>query len=492
MGHTIVVDGTDLAERFGPISHFAETLPEPKVIKVSIPAGLDLDITDSLGRVGYHDGEHRFDVWLLCETEAERVDLEREIVLLLHGKRLEYSLSWDEGYTYTGRFALSFDHPSMGATRVGVTVDRSPWKTHTREYVELNCHPSEAYVLSGSARFHTIRAKLLQPGTTKVGDGDPVTRASAGTYMLAGDAYAGTTVTITVDEWLLYVDENADMVVNPDKFSLDGPTSGTGTASGEAISVADAAALPPKSMTVSGVSVQDGTPTPSSPVPIVSVDALSIHAGADGAADADGWPRVIDLQGNELRGLPDGTCDELTVDEDGKVTLTKRVGSYTVTGSETSIQFAVLGTYSRLRITCLTDAPSETGSNGMYTDGPYTASWSSDSAHGYCGGKYAHLFTVGATQAEALASVVGASLTYKLTTPQTIDLGYVTLPDLPSPLMVMSAGTDPQASMALTYYAGLATFDAAIDADYTVSGGAMQFPDEAKQHVTMAFDRWDL
>lgn len=42
----------------------------------------------------------------------------------------------------------------------------------------------------------------------------------------------------------------------------------------------------------------------------------------------------IDLDGHSLHSLPDGTSDELTVDTDGSVMLTKRVGSYTIDGSE--------------------------------------------------------------------------------------------------------------------------------------------------------------
>ena len=38
----------------------------------------------------------------------------------------------------------------------------------------------------------------------------------------------------------------------------------------------------------------------------------------------------IDLQGHTLNALPDGTCDELTIDATGAVTLTKRVGAKTI------------------------------------------------------------------------------------------------------------------------------------------------------------------
>ena len=221
MGHTITVDGTDLAERFGPISRFAETLPQPKVIKVSIPAGLDLDITDSLGRVGFSDGEHRFDVYLLCETERERVEAERAIVAMLQGRRLDYELSWDEGYTYTGRFVLEFGYLNPHQTRVGVKVSRSPWKVHVVEEHVIDCHPSATHQLEGSSSYHDIEAVMLQGGSTQVGSETAVARAAAGTYELADGVYSDLGVTVTVSDWLFYADDY-DLVVNESKFSQSG------------------------------------------------------------------------------------------------------------------------------------------------------------------------------------------------------------------------------------------------------------------------------
>lgn len=58
-------------------------------------------------------------------------------------------------------------------------------------------------------------------------------------------------------------------------------------------------------LNVYGKSVQDGTPTPESPVPITSIETLTI--------DADESSVPIDLQGHQLRSLPDGTHDTLTL-----------------------------------------------------------------------------------------------------------------------------------------------------------------------------------
>ena len=88
----------------------------------------------------------------------------------------------------------------------------------------------------------------------------------------------------------------------------------------------------------------------------------------------------IDLQGHALRSLPNGTEDTLEVDGEGNVTLTKRIG---------------------LTTTATTDGISATvGTDAMSTTG-------------------------------TLAD--GATVIYKLAEPQTISLGKIDLPSLPSP-----------------------------------------------------------
>lgn len=216
--HTIVVDGTDLRDVGAMLSKFAESLPEPKVVKVSIPAGLDLDITDSLGTMGYRNGKHTLMLYVNAETEAELMRITRELVSMMHGNMLNYRLSWDEGYTYRGRFAVKLERLNPRSSRVTIDIDRNPWKTHSRESVDVNCHPSATYTLEGSARFHTVQAILKQAGTTKVGSDAAVTRDAAGTYTLATDLYGNTTLTLTVSDWLMYVDES-NLAVNENKIS---------------------------------------------------------------------------------------------------------------------------------------------------------------------------------------------------------------------------------------------------------------------------------
>lgn len=226
----LTFNGTNLKTAYGlKYSDFKEELPEPKVFKVDIPAGSDLDITDSLGRVGFHNGKHTLKFLLYGDTQTERLEKKRELISKLHGVKANYVLSWDSGYTYNGRAKVSVDHKFDNADVVTIEIDRGPWKTHSQESVVLNAHPSASYTLTGSSRFHNVKAKLLQDGTTKIGS-DAVVDRAAGTYTLKTDVYGNTTVVVTVDDWLMYVD-GTNLVVNPvhvdqaikEGFGIDSP-----------------------------------------------------------------------------------------------------------------------------------------------------------------------------------------------------------------------------------------------------------------------------
>lgn len=220
--YKLTVGGTDVCAAVnGVVTRFGEKAPEPKVIKVDIPAGADLDITEALGMVAYHNGTHTIELLVTGGTEAERAERCRILTALLHGKRDDYTISWDSGYTYTGRFAVEHERLSKYASRSVVTVDRAPWKRHSRESVDVNCHPSGSYTLEGSARYHTVQAVMPQAGTTKVGGESAVTRDAAGTYTLASDLYESTKLTFTVADWLMYV-SGTNMVVNDSKISISG------------------------------------------------------------------------------------------------------------------------------------------------------------------------------------------------------------------------------------------------------------------------------
>ncbi len=132
-------------------------------------------------------------------------------------------------------------------------------------------------------------------------------------------------------------------------------------------------------------------------------------------ADATGWPVSIGLQGYQLRSLPDGTRDELTLTPEGtayRVTLTQRVGSTTTAATD-----GITGTVG-------VDVMSTTGE---IADGP--------------------------------------TVTYALTDEQTIDLGTVAMSDLPAPdVNVWADGGSAQPSLSVTYERDLGIVIANLEA----------------------------
>lgn len=121
---------------------------------------------------------------------------------------------------------------------------------------------------------------------------------------------------------------------------------------------------------------------------------------------------LIDLQGHQLRSLPDGTRDELTIDASGNVTLTQRIGETTT------------ATTDGITATVGTDAMSTTG--GLED---------------------------------------GATVIYKLATPAETQLGTVALPALPAPNATMWAtGGSATPTLEVTYERNLSIVIANIEA----------------------------
>lgn len=246
----------------------------------------------------------------------------------------------------------------------------------------------------------------------------------------------------------------------------------TKSISGTLLTAADSYAAPPVDVTVYGVSTQGGTPTPSAPVPILSVDALTLHAG-DGTTDATGWPVAIDLQGHELRSLPNGTRDELVIASDGSVTLVQRVGALTLVGSESwtkasstkrdifmlSLQHKHVNN-STCNVMCNRyAATSRNGGSSATTQ----SMWSNMATQiSFYNGE--HTDTTAAQFKTWLASN-NVEILYALTEPQTIALGTVTLPTLPAPdATVWADGGSATPSLSLTYERDLGIVIANLEA----------------------------
>lgn len=231
MYYTVIFDGTDLCEEFGAVlSKFEMEPPEPKVTKVEIPAGSDLDITESVGFVAYHNGKHTFALLLRGDDLPEQL---RRLTGLVHGAMADYTLSWDPGYTYRGRWAIeSVERLAANGILVTCVVDRYPWKTSgVRDSIDINSHPTATdsriigvAVMSGSTYYDDIKLKTLQAdATAKVGAASAVTLANAGTHDLMETIYGKNAVAVTMPDWWQYLD-GTNLVVNTanDRYSLDG------------------------------------------------------------------------------------------------------------------------------------------------------------------------------------------------------------------------------------------------------------------------------
>ena len=209
------------------------------------------------------------------------------------------------------------------------------------------------------------------------------------------------------------------------------------------------------------------SPSPDYPQPIESVDALMLHAG-DGTTDATGWPVAIDLQGHELRSLPDGTRDEMTLTYIGSgstegyglyhAEMTQRVGVVDMGTLAWTRQYAGQ-TYEKFWASVPDMDASATGI--VCTSANYAGTATSGATYDMADktiakrATYAMVMLKDSDYSDAqslIASLNGVALYYPLATEQTYDLGTVELPANPAPDMTAWAdGGSAQPSLSLTY-----------------------------------------
>lgn len=154
----------------------------------------------------------------------------------------------------------------------------------------------------------------------------------------------------------------------------------------------------------------------------------------------------IDLDGHELRSLPDGTRDEVTVDEWGHAVLTQRVGSVDL-GTLTWFYEA---DNRRFGSSILPNAFSSMSRTEVVCDSYVYASSGTADNTAFLYNRFIYVYDSDYTDAAAFkASVSGAELIYPLATPVTIDLGTIDPVALQGP--DMTAQAVPTAPFALTY-----------------------------------------
>ncbi len=170
----------------------------------------------------------------------------------------------------------------------------------------------------------------------------------------------------------------------------------------------------------------------------------------------------IDLDGHELRSLPDGTRDELTVDAEGHVTLVQRVGSRTThnvsnvtdngdgTVSFVAIGNSIIGARSALSNIAVQNSSDNTNKIAFSASGNLLMRLSSS------------IVGTKASDVKAWLDEHGAEILYALATPVTYDLGTVPLVPLVGP--DLTAQTVPTAPFVLDAERDLNTTLARLEA----------------------------
>lgn len=193
----------------------------------------------------------------------------------------------------------------------------------------------------------------------------------------------------------------------------------------------------------------------------------------------------VDLDGHALNSLPDGTRDELHIDENGKVVLTQRVGVATAPTSEDSwvwedqfmrgsflVSADSLEEYVPGTVQCDKLPPRSSGQD--VNEGTYAIVGAKSA--------FARVSTTD-TLAELVPIVGGATYHYPLATPKTIDLGTVALPRLPENTATIWADS----SVPTEIQACLLTSDAAALSRYLLPGNI-----KAGSNVTVDIDGKDV
>lgn len=160
----LIVNGVDLAVRYNMVLLDGYTLspPEPKTTTVEIP-GRDgvLDLTESLiGDVTYNNRSMTF-TFLIVDLEQFEV-IKTQVSNALHGRKFNFEMTMDPGYTYTGRFKITsythmatWNHGICGY--IEVEIDAEPYKLKSHYVYNLNATGGAMFQLpSGRKKVHPI------------------------------------------------------------------------------------------------------------------------------------------------------------------------------------------------------------------------------------------------------------------------------------------------------------------------------------------------
>lgn len=189
----LIVNGVDLSTAYRMVLLDGYTLepPEPKTYTVDIPGGNGvIDLTEALlGDVVYNNRKQEFE-FAVIDPAQNFEKIKTELMNFLHGRKFDYQLTMDPGYTYHGRFSVtSFAHTAYSnglLCDIKISIDADPYKTKEKVVYNLNCTGGKFFNLeSGRRPVHPVMECTETCTFTHLNADDPEEIiVPAGTYQL--------------------------------------------------------------------------------------------------------------------------------------------------------------------------------------------------------------------------------------------------------------------------------------------------------------------
>lgn len=224
-------------------------------------------------------------------------------------------------------------------------------------------------------------------------------------------------------------------------------------------------------ISVLGKSVQDGTPTPAVPVTIESIESLSVRVS--GSDTSDYSTTEVNLGGNVLRSLPDGTADALTIASDGTVTIDRHIGTLDLGtldwSASTPSSHIFRGDIANRNVKYPAD--NNTATNAITESyvamayGPISSSDDGRFALSYGNSRIVVIDHRYSDIAAFTSAVSGVTLQYELATPDAVSLGSVLAIYPTEQVSNVWAVSDPATSVSVTCLQNTAERLNEIDAD---------------------------
>lgn len=154
----IVVNGVDICETYqiALLDGYELAPPEPKTYTVDIPGGNGvIDLTEALtGDVAYENRTQSFEFACIYPDDFEKI--KTKLSNFLHGRAFDYTLSFDPGYTYRGRFKVTtYTHTGYANGIVGdikIEIDANPYKKKAQKTYKLNAIGGSWYKMESGRR----------------------------------------------------------------------------------------------------------------------------------------------------------------------------------------------------------------------------------------------------------------------------------------------------------------------------------------------------